>query len=128
MKSVLRRLVKSLKQGLLIWSAIALSLMLWLVIPTSVVSAFPVDVEEQAAILVDLNGEQSIPIYLRPAPNQPTVGYGVSGNPVMVLDQVGDYLAFDDPQATWCHIRVEVKPYLEGWTQAKYLDFDEAQG
>ena len=106
--------------------AIAFSVLLLLAPPSFASSFSDSGGVEQAAVFVDLNGEQSIPIYLRPAPNQPTVGYGVSGNPVTVLDQVGDYLAFDDPQATWCHIRIEVKPYLEGWTQAKYLEIFES--
>ena len=49
------------------------------------------------------------------------MGYGIGGQTVTVLEQVGDYLDFDDPSATWCHIRLDEKPFTEGWVQGKFL-------
>ncbi len=104
-----------------ITAAIALALLLPLPL-TALAADLPLDSDiEQSAIMVSPKADAPIAIALRPAPNQPSVGYGVGGQTVTVLEQVGDYLAFDDPSATWCHIRLDEKPYTEGWVQGKFL-------
>ena len=78
---------------------------------------------EQPAVLVSPKQKTPVPIYLRPAPNQPNVGYGPDGAAVTVLEQAGDYFGDSDPQTTWNHIRLDSPPYTEGWLQGKYLSF-----
>jgi len=76
---------------------------------------------EQSAILVGPREDAPIALYIRPAPNQQPVGYGISGDPVTIFDQFGDFLMEDDPSATWSHIRLEKAPYTEGWLRGKFL-------
>ena len=76
---------------------------------------------ERAATLVGPRDNYAIPFYIRPAPNQQPVGYGMSGDAVTVTDQFGDYLMEDDPSATWSHIRLEKAPYTEGWLRGRFL-------
>lgn len=107
--------------------AIAISLVFSLPITSLGVGLSDAQDFEQTATLVSPRSDAPISIALRPAPNQPNVGYGISGHTVTVLEQVGDYLAFDDPNATWCHIRLEDKPYTEGWIQGKFLSISPPQ-
>lgn len=79
---------------------------------------------EQLAVLVS-SASSPIAIAIRPAPNQPITGYGKNGQKITVFEQVGDYLAFDDPNATWCHIRLEEKPNTEGWVEGKFVSLLE---
>lgn len=77
--------------------------------------------EDLPATLVGPRPKAPIAIYLRPAPNQPAVGYGVSGSPVMVTDQIAGFLPEANPDTAWNHIRLEVPPYTEGWVQGRFL-------
>ena len=63
----------------------------------------------------------AIPIYLRPAPNQPNVGYGMTGDSVTVLEQLASFLPEADESTAWNHIRLDHEPYTEGWLQGKFL-------
>ncbi|MEO0517870.1 MAG: hypothetical protein AAF171_11295 [Cyanobacteria bacterium P01_A01_bin.116] len=76
---------------------------------------------EQPAVLVGPRENSAIALYIRPAPNQQPVGYGMSGDAVTITDQFGDYLMEDDPSATWSHIRLEKPPYTEGWLRGRFL-------
>lgn len=76
---------------------------------------------DQAVTLVAPQAKAPIPIYLRPAPNQPNVGYGVNGDAVTVMEQVASFLPEADPSTAWNHIRLERDPYTEGWVQGKFL-------
>ena len=76
---------------------------------------------DQPVVLISPQPDAPIPIAIRPAPNQPITGYGINGKAITVMEQVGDYMDFDDPSATWCHIRLEEKPYTEGWIQGKFV-------
>ncbi|ESA33365.1 hypothetical protein N836_22010 [Leptolyngbya sp. Heron Island J] len=62
-----------------------------------------------------------IPIYLRPAPNQPNVGYGVNGDSVTIMEQLASFLPEADQSTAWNHIRLDNEPYTEGWVQGKFL-------
>ncbi|MFK8183894.1 MAG: hypothetical protein AB8B99_11015 [Phormidesmis sp.] len=76
---------------------------------------------EQPAILVGPKEDAPIPLYLRPAANQPNVGYGMSGAVVTVLEQVASFLPEADQSAAWNHIRLEDAPFTEGWVQGRFL-------
>jgi len=80
--------------------------------------------EEQPATLISPREGAAIPLYIRPAPNQQPVGYGISGDPVTITDQFGDYLMEDDPGATWSHIRLNNAPYTEGWLRGRFLSME----
>ena len=81
---------------------------------------------EQSAPLVGLRAKAPIPIYLRPAPNQPNVGYGVNGDAVTVIEQLASFLPEADESSAWNHIRLEHEPYTEGWVQGKFLLMEKA--
>ena len=76
---------------------------------------------DQTVTLVAPQAKAPIPIYLRPAPNQPNVGYGLNGDAVTVMEQVASFLPEADPSTAWNHIRLEHEPYTEGWVQGKFL-------
>ncbi|MEL6334591.1 MAG: hypothetical protein AAFQ76_18610 [Cyanobacteria bacterium J06626_26] len=80
----------------------------------------------QAATLVGPREKSPIPIYLRPAPNQPNVGYGINGDAVTVTEQMASFLPEADPSTTWNHIRLDNEPYTEGWVQGKFLSLEKA--
>ena len=83
--------------------------------------------KEQPATLVSPRENSAVALYIRPAPNQQPVGYGMSGDAVTVTDQFGDYLMEDDPSATWSHIRLEKPPYTEGWLRGRFLTMQPAE-
>ncbi|MEM1256827.1 MAG: hypothetical protein AAGI69_30730 [Cyanobacteria bacterium P01_H01_bin.21] len=76
---------------------------------------------EQVATLVGPRAKAPIPIYLRPAPNQPNVGYGINGDVVTVMERLASFLPEADESSDWNHIRLEHEPYTEGWVQGKFL-------
>lgn len=86
---------------------------------------------EQTATLIGPKADAPIPIYLRPAANQPNVGYGRNGDTVSVLEEFGDFLIEEnrvgDRAATWSHIRLENQPYTEGWVRGISLLFEKEQ-
>ncbi|MGD1951208.1 MAG: hypothetical protein ACFB14_16380 [Leptolyngbyaceae cyanobacterium] len=81
---------------------------------------------EQSATLVALRARAPIPIYLRPAPNQPNVGYGVNGDAVTVIERLASFWPEADESNAWNHIRLEHEPYTEGWVQGKFLLMEKA--
>lgn len=81
--------------------------------------------QEQPATLVGPRADSAVALYIRPAPNQQPVGYGMSGDPVTVTDQFGDYLMENDTSATWSHIRLEKPPYTEGWLRGSFLSMEQ---
>ena len=81
----------------------------------------------QSAILVGPKKDSPIPLYLRPAANQPNVGYGNSGALVTVLEQVASFLPEADQSSAWNHIRLEDPPYTEGWVQGRFLLIEEIE-
>ena len=75
----------------------------------------------KTATLVGPKVRAPIPLYLRPAPNQPNVGYGVNGDSVTVMEQLASFLPEADQSTAWNHIRLDNEPYTEGWVQGKFL-------
>ncbi|MEL6161256.1 MAG: hypothetical protein AAFQ40_04355 [Cyanobacteria bacterium J06623_5] len=78
-------------------------------------------ITEQKATLTGPRTEAPIPLYLRPAANQPNVGYGINGSSVTVLEQLASFLPEADQASTWNHIRLDEPPYTEGWVQGRFL-------
>lgn len=76
---------------------------------------------EKAATLVGPRENAPIPLYLRPAANQPNVGYGVNGSAVTVTEQISGFLPEADEASAWNHIRLKEPPYTEGWVQGWFL-------
>ncbi|MEM9487373.1 MAG: hypothetical protein AAGA83_27215 [Cyanobacteria bacterium P01_F01_bin.116] len=83
-------------------------------------------VVNQPATLVGPKEKAPIPLYLRPAPNQPNVGYGINGDLVTVMEQLASFLPEADQSTAWNHIRLEHEPYTEGWVQGKFLSMVKA--
>lgn len=81
---------------------------------------------DQPATLVGPREKVPIPLYLRPAPNQPNVGYGINGDAVTVMEQLASFLPEADRDTAWNHIRLEHEPYTEGWVQGKFLSMAES--
>ena len=75
----------------------------------------------QPATLVGPRAKAPIPLYLRPAPNQPNVGYGINGDGVTVIEQLASFLPEANEDTAWNHIRLNHEPYTEGWVQGKFL-------
>ncbi|MGB5916444.1 MAG: hypothetical protein WBG63_16390 [Phormidesmis sp.] len=78
---------------------------------------------EKPATLIGPRADSPIPLYLRPAANQPSVGYGTNGSAVTVLEQIASFLPEADQAAAWNHVRLENPPYTEGWIQGRFLSF-----
>ncbi|MGC1217358.1 MAG: SH3 domain-containing protein [Phormidesmis sp.] len=78
---------------------------------------------ERPATLIGPRADSPIPLYLRPAANQPSVGYGTNGSAVTVLEQIASFLPEADQAAAWNHVRLENPPYTEGWVQGRFLSF-----
>ncbi len=81
---------------------------------------------EKPAILIGPKADLPIPLYLRPAANQPSVGYGTNGRAVTVLEQIASFLPEADQATAWNHIRLDTPPYTEGWIQGRFLSFSAA--
>lgn len=81
---------------------------------------------DQPATLVGPREKVPIPLYLRPAPHQPNVGYGINGDAVTVMEQLASFLPEADRDTAWNHIRLEHEPYTEGWVQGKFLSMAES--
>lgn len=93
--------------------------------PTLAVEQLGNSTVDQTATLTGPREQAPIPLYLRPAANQPNVGYGISGDPVTVLEQLASFLPEADPNTTWNHVRLNTEPYTEGWVQGKFLSMDK---
>lgn len=112
-----------------VWAlaGVVVAVMLW---STPVLPGWTADLSansttEQPAILVGPKEDAPIPLYLRPAANQPNVGYGMSGAAVTVLERVASFLPEADQDAAWNHIRLEDTPYTEGWVQGRFLSVSQ---
>ncbi|MEO0536993.1 MAG: hypothetical protein AAF215_24430 [Cyanobacteria bacterium P01_A01_bin.123] len=75
----------------------------------------------QPARLVSPEPETEIAIYPKPEPRQRRIGYGIGGDRVTVLEQVGS-----NQGTTWNHIRFDAPPYAEGWVQEEFVSFQAA--
>ena len=77
---------------------------------------------EKPAVLTGPKEGAPIPLYIRPAANQPPVGYGDYGSTVTVIEQVASFLPEADQNSAWNHIRLEDKAHTEGWVQGRFLE------
>ncbi|MEL6902966.1 MAG: hypothetical protein AAFP07_18675 [Cyanobacteria bacterium J06606_4] len=101
---------------------VVLSLFSVAFVPSSWAAGLPGNpIVVQKATLTGPRAEAPIPLYLRPAANQPNVGYGVYGSSVTVLEQLASFLPEADQASTWNHIRLDETPYTEGWVQGRFL-------
>ena len=91
--------------------------------PLPSLAAEPLDATppHPTATLIGPRAEAPIPLALRPAANQPNVGYGMNGDAVTVMEQLASFLPEADPTTAWNHVRLNVEPYTEGWVQGKFL-------
>lgn len=106
--------------------AIAFVSMIWAVAFVMPVASYAVglptgSVSEQSAVLVGPKSDSPVPLYLRPAANQPSVGYGTTGRSVTVLEQIASFLPEADQGSAWNHVRLDDAPYTEGWIQGRFL-------
>lgn len=98
-------------------------LLLSIAMPAMAIDLQDNQLTDQPATLVGPRADAPVPLYLRPAANQPSVGYGMAGSAVTVLEQVASFLPEADQDAAWNHIRLDDAPYTEGWVQGRFLLF-----
>lgn len=71
---------------------------------------------QQSATLIAPKPSDKISIYPQPDRRKRRIGYGMGGDAVTVLEQVGS-----NQGVTWHHIRVDAPPYTNGWVQENFL-------
>ena len=77
----------------------------------------------QSATLVAPEKNFQIDIYAQPnAQQQKRIGYGISGDRVTLLQQIGS-----NTGKTWNLVRFENPPYAKGWVSQEYLSVQNAQ-
>jgi len=69
-----------------------------------------------SASLVAPDPDMEIDIYPQPNTRKPRIGYGINGDPVVVLEQTGS-----NTGTTWNRIQFEGAEDAEGWVQLEYL-------
>lgn len=109
-----------------------LALWLWAIAPTIAIaqtqSAYQGNqAMGQPASLVAPDPKLEINIYPQPNTRKPRVGFGVNGDPVVVLEQTGS-----NGGTIWNRIQFADAPDSEGWVQLEYLSIastdSQAQG
>lgn len=75
----------------------------------------------RSALLVSPDRKAKINIYARPDRHQRRIGFGISGDRVIVLEQVGS-----NEGDTWNHIRLSNTSSLEGWVRQDFLLFQDS--
>lgn len=70
----------------------------------------------QPAMLFAPDPDLQISIYPKPDSHQRRIGYGLSGDPVTVLEQVGSNAGY-----TWNYIQFDPPSQLEGWVQQDFI-------
>ncbi|MEM6256142.1 MAG: hypothetical protein AAF821_24780 [Cyanobacteria bacterium P01_D01_bin.156] len=93
--------------------------------PSLAVEQLGAAIVNQPATLIGPRSDAPIPLSLRPAPNQPNVGYGINGDSVTVMEQLASFLPEADASTAWNHIRLNSEPYTEGWVQGKFLSMED---
>lgn len=71
---------------------------------------------QQPATLIAPKPSDKISIYPQPDRRKRRIGYGMGGDAVTILEQVGS-----NQGVAWHHIRVDAPPYTDGWVQEKFL-------
>ncbi|MGD1905484.1 MAG: hypothetical protein ACFB0C_05740 [Leptolyngbyaceae cyanobacterium] len=76
---------------------------------------------DQPTTLIGPEPETQIAIYPKPATRPGPLGYGISGDSVTVLEQVGS-----NQGITWDAVRFNNPPYAQGWVQAEFVSLPTA--
>lgn len=103
--------------------AITIAAMILFILPTSFVFAAGNQNNQamnKSALLVASEPNARINIYPKPNTHNHRIGYGLSGDRVTVLEQVGSNEGY-----TWNHIRFDNSPYLEGWVREDSIFLEE---
>lgn len=74
------------------------------------------------ASLIAPDADMKIAIYPQPNTRQPRIGYGLNGDPVIVVEQTGS-----NDGTTWNRVQFEGSPDAEGWVQMEYLSIQPAE-
>ncbi len=75
----------------------------------------------QSAMLVAPEKDFQIAIYAQPNAQQQRIGYGLSGDRLRLLQQVGS-----NTGKIWNLVRFENPPYAEGWVSGEYLSIPKS--
>ncbi|MBI4783055.1 MAG: SH3 domain-containing protein [Oscillatoriophycideae cyanobacterium NC_groundwater_1537_Pr4_S-0.65um_50_18] len=74
------------------------------------------------ALLFAVEPESKVNVYAKPSNRDRRIGYGLSGDRVTLLRQVGS-----NEGSTWDYVRFDNPPNVEGWVQEKFVAVQEAQ-
>jgi hypothetical protein len=72
----------------------------------------------QPAMLIAPDLETKISVYPKPTLDLPRIGYGLGGDRITVVEQIGTNEGY-----TWNHIRFDTPPNTEGWVQGNFISF-----
>jgi hypothetical protein len=113
-----------LKQRLqiLLVVVVAISLLILSPLPVLAVGNQSNQAVNQAAILIAPEPDFKINIYPKPDAQSSRVGYGLGGDRVTVLEQVGSNEGY-----TWHRVKFNAGKDAEGWVQGDFVAFDEPQ-
>lgn len=95
------------------------------------VSVLPVGAEgnqsnqniNRPALLIAPDPDFQINVYPKPDTDKRRVGYGLGGDTVTVMEQVGSNQGY-----TWNYVRFEKSPQLEGWIREDFVEMQENVG
>ena len=93
-------------------TTISLTIALWLFPVASILAADNQSNQSmhQSALLVAPDPRDRISVYPQPNTRHRRVGYGMSGDQVTILEQVGSNDGY-----TWNYVKFDAPPYLKGW-------------
>jgi hypothetical protein len=74
----------------------------------------------QPAVLFAPDLDTKINVYPKPTLDLPRIGYGLGGDRVTVLEQIGT-----NEGDTWNHVRFDTPPNTEGWVQGNFISFTD---
>jgi hypothetical protein len=74
----------------------------------------------QPAMLIAPNPEFQIDVYPKPGTEKRRIGYGMSGDGVTVIEQVGSNEGY-----MWDYVRFDRPPHLEGWIREEFVAWQE---
>jgi hypothetical protein len=70
----------------------------------------------QPAMLIAPNPEFKVNVYPKPTLDQPRIGYGLAGDHITVLEQIGSNEGY-----AWNHVKFDAPPYIEGWVAGNFI-------
>jgi hypothetical protein len=120
---MLRRgaIAMKLKQSLQILLVVVAAITLLILSPVPVWAADNQSnqVTNQSAMLVAPEPDFKINIYAQPDTRLPRIGYGLGGDRITVLEQVGSNEGY-----TWHRVRFDAGEDAEGWVRGDFVAFD----